>query len=69
MRDDPRPRLSDLRESGSIEQDADVVIMLHRPPVIDPNDSSKDVIIVRKNRHGETGEYPADFTGSTFSWT
>lgn len=51
-----RPTLADLRESGSIEQDADVVILLQR--LIDPNtDAYGDEIeaIVAKNRHGETG--------------
>lgn len=51
-----RPTLSDLRESGSIEQDADVVILLSR--LVDPmTDNYGDEIeaIVAKNRHGETG--------------
>lgn len=55
-RDDKTPRLSDLRDSGSIEQDADVVIFLHRPEYYDPNDSPGVArVIVSKNRHGSTG--------------
>ncbi|MBI2932199.1 MAG: replicative DNA helicase [Planctomycetes bacterium] len=57
-RDDRKPRLSDLRESGSIEQDADVVMLLSREVVQDPNSSKQGVcdVIVAKNRTGPTGE-------------
>ena len=55
-RDDRKPRLSDLRESGAIEQDADVVMLLHRPDFYDPDDSPGEArVIVPKNRGGETG--------------
>lgn len=60
-RDDKRPMLSDLRESGSIEQDADIVMFLHREDYYDktlagdPNRGGKAEIIVAKNRNGETG--------------
>lgn len=55
-RDDKRPRLADLRESGSIEQDADVVMFLHRPAAYDPEDRPGEAdIIVAKNRHGPIG--------------
>lgn len=47
-----RPRLSDLRESGSLEQNADVVMFLHRP---DEEDKNKVELIVAKNRWGKTG--------------
>lgn len=55
-RTDKRPVLSDLRESGAIEQDADVVLMLHRENYYnaEANPSEAEVIIA-KNRHGETG--------------
>ena len=55
---DKRPRLSDLRESGSIEQDADVVLMLHRPEVYEPdNPEVKGLaeVIIAKNRSGPVG--------------
>lgn len=57
-RPDKRPLLSDLRESGSIEQDADIVMFLYRDGYYN-KDKSEDVnlaeCIVAKNRHGETG--------------
>ncbi|GDY09722.1 MAG: replicative DNA helicase [Planctomycetota bacterium] len=56
LREDKRPRLADLRESGSIEQDADVVMFLHRPALYDPEDRPGEAeLIVAKNRHGPTG--------------
>lgn len=56
-RSDKRPMLSDLRESGSIEQDADSVMMLYRDDYYNPNSEEKNVAecIVAKNRHGEIG--------------
>ena len=57
-RDDKRPMLSDLRESGAIEQDADIVLFLYRDDYYN-EDSEKRTIaecIVAKNRHGETGK-------------
>ncbi len=62
-RDDKKPRLSDLRESGAIEQDADVVIMLARDVVADPNSSTKNTcdVIVAKNRTGPTGDFKLAF--------
>jgi len=56
LRDDKRPRLADLRESGSIEQDADVVMFLHRPAAYDPEDRPGEAdVIIAKNRSGPTG--------------
>lgn len=56
LREDKRPRLADLRESGSIEQDADVVMFLHRPAAYDPEDRPGEAdVIVAKNRSGPTG--------------
>ena len=57
-RSDKRPVLSDLRESGAIEQDADVVLFLHRDDVYDQDSENHNVAecIVAKNRHGETGK-------------
>ncbi|MBD9107490.1 MAG: replicative DNA helicase [Ruminococcaceae bacterium] len=56
-RSDHRPMLSDLRESGSIEQDADIVLFLYREAYYekDRDDQSEAECIVAKNRHGETG--------------
>ena len=51
-RQDHRPQISDLRESGSIEQDADMVILLYRPVVYDPEAGNEAEAIVAKNRHG-----------------
>lgn len=47
------PRLSNLRESGAIEQDADMVLFLHR----DEQDAGKAHLIVAKHRYGETGRF------------
>lgn len=60
-REDPRPVLSDLRESGSIEQDADLVIFLHRPDYYKQNDDNYEEthiteLLVAKHRHGAVGK-------------
>ena len=51
------PQLSDLRESGSIEQDADVVIMLYREDYYDPDTEKKNIadILIKKHRNGPIG--------------
>ena len=56
-RTDKRPIMSDLRESGAIEQDADCILFLYRDDSYNPNTEEKTVAecIVSKNRHGETG--------------
>jgi replicative DNA helicase len=56
-RQDKRPIMSDLRESGAIEQDADAILFLYRDDYYNPNTEEKNVAecIVSKNRHGETG--------------
>ena len=52
-RDDKRPRLADLRESGAIEQDANVVMFLHRPEAYNPEDRPGEAdLIIAKNRSG-----------------
>lgn len=60
-RDDPRPVLSDLRESGSIEQDADLVMFLHRPDYYRQNDDNYEEthiteLLIAKHRHGAVGK-------------
>lgn len=56
QREDKRPRLSDLRESGAIEQDADIVMFLHRPEAYDPEDRPGEAdLIIAKNRSGPIG--------------
>ena len=56
-RTDKRPIMSDLRESGAIEQDADAILFLYRDDYYNPNSEEKNIAecIVSKNRHGETG--------------
>ncbi|MCB9876377.1 MAG: replicative DNA helicase [Planctomycetes bacterium] len=57
-RDDHRPRMSDLRESGAIEQDADVIILLHRDDYFKPTEENAGLaqVIIAKQRNGPTGE-------------
>lgn len=69
-REDKRPQLTDLRESGAIEQDANVVILLHRPGYYDEKaKSSPDEVIVAKNRDGEPGTVYAKFDPLRSRWT
>jgi replicative DNA helicase len=63
-RSDHRPRLSDLRESGSIEQDADTVMMLHRPELYEAEnelDQGKVEVLIVKQRNGPTGDVALTF--------
>jgi replicative DNA helicase len=64
-RADRRPALADLRESGSLEQDADIVILLHRPDLISPDSgrAGEADMIVAKNRAGRTGVTHCVFQG------
>lgn len=55
LRTDHTPMISDLRESGSIEQDADMVILLYRPAVYDQSEDNTSQVIIAKHRHGPTG--------------
>jgi replicative DNA helicase len=61
-REDRRPRMADLRESGAIEQDADLVLLLHRPEYYDANDQPGIAeLIIAKNRNGATGNVKLTF--------
>lgn len=62
MRQDGRPALSDLRESGAVEQDSDVVVLLHRD-LDDPDKSRTLHMHVAKNRQGPTGHFNLNFAG------
>lgn len=72
-----RPALSDLRDSGSIEQDADIVLFLYREKYYDnekgddqeKGDPTKAECIVAKNRHGETGTIPLHWDGQYTRFT
>ena len=77
MRPSQRPLLSDLRESGSIEQDADVVMFIHREDMLhtegdwerqhpdDPYPKGVTELIVAKHRHGPTGSVQLYFDQNT----
>ncbi len=64
-RQDHRPILSDLRESGSIEQDADIVMFLYRDEYYNPEEAKPGIAecIIAKNRHGETGTFELGWDG------
>ena len=70
-RTDKRPILSDLRESGAIEQDADSVMFLYRDEYYNPNSEDKGLAecIVSKNRHGETGTVKLQWFGPYQTFT
>lgn len=62
MRTNKRPIMSDIRESGSLEQDADVILMIYRPEYYKSNERPGEAdIIVSKNRNGPTGDFSLAF--------
>ena len=62
-----KPVLSDLKDSGSIEQDADIVVFLHRPGLLglaeDPEEQAKTEVIFAKNRNGQVGSVDMRYVG------
>lgn len=60
-----KPQLADLRDSGSIEQDADVVVFLYREELYDKETERKGIadVIISKQRNGPTGDFPLVFLG------
>jgi replicative DNA helicase len=64
-----KPQLSDLRESGSLEQDADLVLLLYRPVLHDPKEP-KDLakLMIAKHRQGQLGDVRLRYTGPTFAF-
>lgn len=70
-RTDKRPMLSDLRDSGAIEQDADIVLFLYRDEYYnsDPEKQNTAEVIVAKNRHGSTGKVDVGWFGQYTKFT
>jgi len=70
MRDDKRPRMSDLREAGALEQDADIIAFLYRHEVYETKKEKKESnsankgkaeLLIRKNRNGSLGRVNLQF--------
>jgi replicative DNA helicase len=71
QRPNKRPMMSDLRDSGEIEQDADMVIMPYRDEVYNPDSTDKGTaeLIVTKSRNGEIGVVKTAFRGDIFRFS
>lgn len=68
-RTDPRPQMSDLRQSGDIEANADVIVFLHRPNMHKDGDPTEAWALIRKHRNGPTGDVELKFHGPTMRFT
>ena len=75
QRENHTPRMSDLRGSGSIEQDADVILLLHRPSYYriadedpDANDDGQAFVYVAKNRNGPVGKIEFNWNKRTMTF-
>lgn len=70
-RENKRPLMSDLRESGAIESDADIVFFLYRDEVYDPDTAEPGIceLLIRKNRNGPTGELKVNFHGPSMTFS
>jgi len=69
-----KPRLSDLRDSGALEQDADIVYLIHRPKAYDASaneeeDENACELILAKSRDGQTGVIPMSFEGKFYQFS
>ena len=69
-RPDKRPMLSDLRESGSIEQDADIVLFIYREDYYDKDTENRNAakLLIAKNRHGELRDIDLQWMGQFTSF-
>jgi replicative DNA helicase len=64
QRKPPVPILSDLRDSGSLEQDADIVMFIYRGDIFEPNEAVGAQLLVSKQRNGPTDAVPLTFNQS-----